>query len=41
MGEHKITEDDIVNSGAHMQIQKDRMRKANFKLPYTNNMNTE
>ena len=25
--------------GAFLQQQKDRMRKANFKLPYTQNMN--
>ena len=35
MGEHKITEDDVVNSGQNLQLQKERMRKANFKLPYT------
>ena len=41
MGEHKITEEDIVNSGTFLKDQKERMRKANFKIPYTSNMNTE
>ena len=41
MGVHKITEDDVVNNGTNLQLQKERMRKANFRLPYTQNMNTE
>lgn len=35
MGGHKITEEDIVNSGTFLKDQKERMRKANFKIPYT------
>lgn len=41
MIQHNITSDDVDASGAHMKSQKDRMRKANFKLPYTQSMATE
>ena len=37
--EHSIHQDDRNQNGAYLQQQKDRMRKANFKLPYTQNMN--
>jgi len=41
MIQHNITSDDVDASGAHMKMQKDRMRKANFKLPYTQSKHTE
>ena len=36
---HSIHAEDRSIHGAFLQQQKDRMRKANFKLPYTQNMN--
>ena len=41
MIQHPITIDDIRNSGSNMQQQKDRMRKANFSIPYTQDRHTE
>ena len=41
MVEHPITTDQIHKAGAQMVLQKENMRKANFKLPYTQDNKTE
>ena len=41
MVEHPITTDQIHKQGAQMVLQKENMRKANFKLPYTQDNKTE
>jgi hypothetical protein len=41
MVEHPITTDQIHKMGANRQNERDRMRKANFKLPYTQDIKTE
>lgn len=38
---HPITTEAIYKSDAHLKNQKERMRKANFKLPYTQSKELE
>jgi len=41
MVSHPITVEDVMQKAGHMAMRKADMRKANFKMPYIQNMNTE
>ena len=41
MGCHPVTADDVLKKAVNMAQRKNDMRKANFKMPYIQNMNTE